>query len=758
MLSRTFPRLAPPPEANARFAVVVVALWFWILGWGAAALSGAGGDRWWLCLAAGPIAWVALLIGWRLRWRLAAQWLLLAALSVVCILAWQGAFFGTSTVLVLAVLVVFAGWSMGIAEAALVAVAVVLLGGGLAYQGRAHWEQVLIAGYVMLFLLWVTFRMLHSYSAQMLQLRHSLDELGRHKQQLGVLFQAVEQSQDSVLIVDLQDRLVYANQAFEEHSGLQRSAIVGQTSLAQAGLGPRERQEVQDAVQRGQVWQGVVHSRRQDGVQVTESVRIAPVTDPDGDLSHLLEIRQDISQLLEAERRIRHLQHVDAVTQLPNRKALLLRLDMLLQQQPAIRSDGTPQQCHALLLLEIDRFQKFIDARGSQWSDALLQAFVARLQSLLPPSARLARTSASQFAVILERVGNTRHRARMHSYAVAEELQQGLGTIVCLQEVPETVLLSCSAGFSVFPFVEPGLQADAGDHVLRRASVALSQARHQGGGQVHAYSEALAATAQRRIELEKGLHVALQEGQLQLFVQPQVDMMGRVVSVEALVRWQHPVNGMVDPAEFIPVAEDTGMVVPMGDWVLEQTCRLLNDPRMQQGGYRVSVNVSALQFQQAGFVRKLQELIQRTGVDASRLTLEVTESLLLQEVEQAIQKMVSLRALGVHFALDDFGTGYSSLAYLMRLPIQEIKLDQTFIHDLTPQSHGAVLVEALLMVAKGRALRVVAEGVEHKAQAQLLQAWEPGILCQGYLFSRPLPASEWLQAPDLSGPQALRTW
>ena len=145
-------------------------------------------------------------------------------------------------------------------------------------------------------------------------------------------------------------------------------------------------------------------------------------------------------------------------------------------------------------------------------------------------------------------------------------------------------------------------------------------------------------------------------------------------------------------------------------------------------------------------------------MDASRLTLEVTESLLLQEVEQAIQKMVSLRALGVHFALDDFGTGYSSLAYLMRLPIQEIKLDQTFIHDLTPQSHGAVLVEALLMVAKGRALRVVAEGVEHKAQAQLLQAWEPGILCQGYLFSRPLPASEWLQAPDLSGPQALRTW
>ena len=383
---------------------------------------------------------------------------------------------------------------------------------------------------------------------------------------------------------------------------------------------------------------------------------------------------------------------------------------------------------------------------------------MARLQSLLPPSARLARTSASQFAVILERVGKTRHRARMHSYAVAEELQQGLGTIVCLQEVPETVQLSCSAGFSVFPFVEPGLQADAGDHVLRRASVALSQARHQGGGQVHAYSEALAATAQRRIELEKGLHVALQEGQLQLFVQPQVDMMGRVVSVEALVRWQHPVNGMVDPAEFIPVAEDTGLVVPMGDWVLEQTCRLLNDPRVQQGGYRVSVNVSAVQFQQAGFVRKLQELIQRTGVDASRLTLEVTESLLLQEVEQAIQKMVSLRALGVHFALDDFGTGYSSLAYLMRLPIQEIKLDQTFIHDLTPQSHGAVLVEALLMVAKGRALRVVAEGVEHKAQAQLLQAWEPGILCQGYLFSRPLPASEWLQAPDLSGPQALRTW
>lgn len=757
MLSRTFPRLAPPPETNARFAVVVVALWLWILGWGTAALTGVGGEHWWLCLTAGPIAWGALLIGWRLRWRLAAQWLLVTALSVVCILAWKGTFFATSTVLVLAVLVVFAGWSMGIAEAALVAGGVALLGGGLAYHGRAHWEQVLIVGYVMLFLLWVTFRMLHSYSAQVLQLQHSLDELRRHKKQLGVLFQAMEQSQDSVLIVDLHDRLVYANQAFEEHSGLQRRAIVGQTSLALAGLGPQERQEAQAAVQSGQVWQGVVNSRRQDGVQVTESVRIAPVTDPDGDLSHVLEIRQDISELLEAERRIRHLQHVDAVTQLPNRKALLQRLDMLLQQ-PASRSDGTPKECHALLLLEIDRFQKFIDVRGSKWSDALLQAFVARLQTLLPPRARLARTSFSQFAVILERVGKNRHGARAHSYAMAEELQQGLGTITCPLEVPETVQLSCSAGFSVFPFVEPGLNADAGDHVLRRASVALSQARHQGGGQVHAYSEALAATALRGIELEKGLHVALQEGQLQLFVQPQVDMMGRVVGVEALVRWQHPVNGMVDPAEFIPVAEDSGLVVPLGDWMLEQTCLLLNEPQVQQGGYRVSVNVSAIQFQQAGFEPKLRNLIQRTGVDASRLTLEVTESLLLQDVEQAIQKMVSLHALGVHFALDDFGTGYSSLAYLMRLPIQEIKLDQTFIHDLTPQSHGAVLVEALLMVAKGRSLRVVAEGVEHEAQAQLLQAWEPGILCQGYLFSRPLPASKWLRAPDLSGPLALRMW
>ncbi|MEG2049562.1 MAG: EAL domain-containing protein, partial [Comamonas sp.] len=207
---------------------------------------------------------------------------------------------------------------------------------------------------------------------------------------------------------------------------------------------------------------------------------------------------------------------------------------------------------------------------------------------------------------------------------------------------------------------------------------------------------------------------------------------------------------MVSPGEFIPVAEDCGLIVPLGDWMLEQVCLLLNDPRVRAAGYSLSVNVSPLQFQHADFVEKVKSAIQRTGIDPRKLTLEVTESLLLSDVDHAIQKMVNLVALGVQFALDDFGTGYSSLAYLMRLPIQELKLDQVFIRDLRVNAESRVLVEAILMLAKAKGLRVVAEGVEELEQAELLRALEPSILCQGYWFSRPVLAEDWMANPALA--------
>lgn len=745
-----------PALAYARIGAVLISIWYGGMGWLTTIFAVQGSNRWWGGPLATLIAGIALLLIWRGHWRWAARWLVVGAVALTSFFAWDFAFQPSTSLLVLTVLVVFAAWTLGMVEASIAAVAVILLGIGLIHWGYIDWAQMLSVSYVLFFLLGITGLMLQGYRRHLEDLRESLSVLEQHKQQLHVLYQAVEQSPDSILVVDLQGHVIYANPAYEERTGYLRSEVMGLPSrqVSLTGLTQEQYQEMRQTVETGQAWQDTVRNRLKNGDIVVDDVRIAPVLNAQGLVSYLVENRHDISQRLEAENRILHLQKHDSVTQLLNRHAVQELLDEMLV---ALLSGQGPQRYgehhdwHALLLVEIDRYQNFEITRGRGWMDALVQSFVQRLRAVAPSVAKLARIRINQFAVIVPAVGQSRYGARMHTYAVAQELQEGLRMtqITSLAEGPETVKLSCSVGFTVFPFVEDGLRTDSADHVLRRASVALSQALHQGGGQVHSYSELLDESIQRRMQVEKELLVALDEGQLQVFLQSQVDMNGRVAGAEALVRWKHPVKGLIAPGDFIPVAESCGLIVPLGDWMMEQVCLLLNDPRVQAQGCGLSVNVSTVQFRQPQFVDKVRDVLQRTGAPAQQLTLEVTESLLLNDVDGTIRKMVALRALGVQFALDDFGTGYSSLAYLMRLPIQEIKLDQAFIHDLAPMSEHSVLVQALLMVASSKDLRVVAEGVEQAAQAELLQAWEPSILCQGYLFSRPVLAQDWLLNPQL---------
>lgn len=744
-----------PP--HARLAVMLVSVWFAGLGWLLLFLTEQGSVRWWGGMVTAPLALVTLLLAWRGFVRPAASWLVCSGALLIMYLAWNSALHQTTTVLVLTVLVVFSCWVQGWLVAGAMTGVWLLFGVAQVYRGLAHPDQVLAVGYVMLFLLGMTWLMLRGYTLQVHGLRVSMRRLAKRKQRMRVLSQAVEQNPDSVLIVDLDGRLVYANRAYELRSGYQRHEVMGHLSreVSLTGLTPEQHTQMWEAIEAGKLWEGVVHNTLKDGRAVVDEVRISPVLGDDQTLSYLVETRHDITEKLEAEQRIRHLQEFDTLTQLPNRQSLMQSLSDMIEGERApwgTQPYAFDQDWHLLLLVDVDRFTTMQAGHGREWLDSLLQAFATKLETLVPEHALLARVQDSQFAVVLTGVGASRQDARLRSFELAQELQSGLRHVQLPAEhgLQGKLNLSCSVGFTVFPFVEPGLQLDDGDRVLRRASIALSQARHQGGNQVHAYSEVLDEAVQRRVQVEKDLAVALQAGQLRVFLQPQVDMGLRVVGAEALVRWIHPEQGMVSPGEFIPVAEDCGLIIPLGEWMMEQVCLLLNDSRVQDAGYGISVNVSALQFEQPEFVNKVRDVLQRTGAPADRLTLEVTESLLLSDVEVAIQKMLTLHALGVQFALDDFGTAYSSLAYLMRLPIQEIKLDQAFIRDLTPASDNSVLVEALLMVAKAKGLRVVAEGVEHAEQAQLLQAWEPSILCQGYLFSRPVLAQRWLENPQLN--------
>lgn len=750
-----------PSWAYARLGTALVSLWYCSMGWLASIFAGIDNARFWAGPLATVIAAVCLLLTWRGHWRWGARCIVIAALALTAFWAWNAAFQPTISALTLTVLVVFAAWTLGTAEASLSILGVILLGAGLVYAGHSQWENVLSIAYVMLFLLGITWMMVQGYRRHLKELRASLLELEQHKKQLNVLFQAVEQSKSSILIIDaVKSSEVYSNQEYRQRIGGEHSSecsrVIGD------GMTPAQRAQMWTLLKAGKTWEDVVYRVTSNAEPVIEQMRVAPVLGKDNRLAFLLETRFDITEKREAENRIRHLQHYDTLTELLNRKGLLNKLtEMLELQREDLDGHGSVinlkpyrsgHDWHSLLIIDIDRFQNFENSHNRLWADAFLQAFVARLKALQPEAEGMARIRDGRFAVVIKEVGKSRHEARIKAYTVAQELQRGLSMIQItgLPEGAEAVQLSCSVGFTVFPFVEEGLKSDSGDHVLRRAGLAMSQARHQGGDQVHAYSEVLDETMLRRMTIEKELFVAIQEGQLRVFLQPQVDMFGRVQGAEALVRWLHPEKGMISPGEFIPVAEDCGLIVPLGDWMLQQVCLLLNDPRVQAAGYSLSVNVSSLQFQHSDFVDKVKSVVQRTGIDPRKLILEVTESLLLSDVEHAIQKMVNLEALGVQFALDDFGTGYSSLAYLMRLPIQELKLDQVFIRDMRINADSRVLVESVLMLAKAKGLRVVSEGVQEQEQADLLRALEPSILCQGYWFKRPVLAEDWVANPVLA--------
>jgi PAS domain S-box-containing protein/diguanylate cyclase (GGDEF)-like protein len=735
----------------ARKAVLASSIFFWMLGWGIAWTLKVRDLEWYIGLSAAPLVWLVWVWGYWRSWRQAAWMLASIQLAIVIVLGLNRVGEHTNLLLSLVVTVAFSGWILGDRAALMVALLSTALVALLAWQGHMQWVQWLGVTYTMVFLLSVIFLGHRRFERQLHLQQLSLDELTEHKREVALLYQAIEQMPDSVSIVDVAGHVRYVNAAFERRSGYARAEVVGQPSreVSATGLTAQMREEMRAKIREGQAWQGLLKNQRKDGTSVTESVTISPVFE-NAVLTSYVELKQDITERIQTEERIAYLQNFDGLTQLPNRYALLSRLEkLLLQSRVRKRMESkTGPTWHAMLQVDLDRFKKFNDARGSAWSDALLQALALRLRTLVPADAFLARTTGDQFAIIIEEAGNSRESSRLQAYALGNDLLLALDYLDVAYEGYERVPISCGVGFTVFPFVEPGLRHDAAEHIMRRCSVALSQAKLQGVGKIHAYSEAMAEFAQRSLRLEKELHSALDLGHLRLYVQPQVNMFGQVTGAEALVRWLHPVDGLVSPGEFIPIAEESGLIIPLGDWVLEQTCALLAHPRVKAGGYSLSANVSSLQLQEHDFVSKLTALIQRTGIDAHRLTLEVTESVLLADVDAIIQKMVALHALGVRFAIDDFGTGYSSLAYLMRLPIQEIKMDQSFIRQLDPDAPSGALVQALLMVAKSQKLRVVAEGVEVWKQAQLLQAWEPSLLCQGYLFSKPMPVEQWLADTD----------
>ena len=541
-----------------------------------------------------------------------------------------------------------------------------------------------------------------------------------------------EQTQP-VLVTDARARIQRVNEALCQLMGYRPEEMLGQTPRMFRSNHHDQAfyDQMVATIKASGHWAGEVWDRRKSGEVFPKWMSITAVSNAAGEVTHMVACYTDLS----AQQKIHQLAFYDVLTGLPNRT--LLRERLQLAQEEARRS----QHWGALLLLDWDDFKSLNDSLGHSQGDGLLRHIGQLLRAALPSEATAARLGGDEFAILLPQLARSQEQAAALAESLAERLLQSLGAPYCAAQDMQQPQYQGSASLGLTLFA--GSTGDA-DVLLRQAELAMYQAKQSGRGLLHFFDEALERQVMERMLMERALRVGIARGELQLHYQPQIalDSDGfRVVGAEALVRWQHPERGLVSPGLFIPLAEETGLIEPLGHWVLQAACAQLGRWR-QQGGIwadlTLAVNVSAAQFLQQDFIGQVLQLLHRNDVPPERLKLELTESLLVHNPEDVIATMTALRARGVRFSLDDFGTGYSSLQYLRRLPLHQLKIDQSFVRDLESDASNATIAQAVAALGHSLGLAVIAEGVETAAQQRLLASMGC-TLYQGYWFSRPLP-------------------
>ncbi len=441
----------------------------------------------------------------------------------------------------------------------------------------------------------------------------------------------------------------------------------------------------------------------------------------------------DITERKLAEDKIRSLAYFDSLTGLPNRRLLMDRLSQ------AVSASKRSGEYGALIMLDLDRFKDLNDTQGHDVGDHLLVEVARRLTAHVRHEDTVSRLGGDEYIVIAEALATDASSAALEAGLIAEQCRQGLGEAFSLGNGDAPYHCSTSIGITLFKGNEPGL-----DVLFKQADVALYQAKKAGRNTVRFFNTDMQSAIDSRMKMESALRRGLREEEFRLHYQPLVDRDGRRIGAEALLRWFPRDADPVSPALFIPVAEDTGLILPLGDWVLQTACEQLKrwgeDPQTRE--FTISVNVSARQFHQPQFVEQVVEQLKRSGVSPSRLKLELTESVVLERVDEVVARMQRLKSQGITFSLDDFGTGYSSLSYLKRLPLDQIKIDQSFVRDINHDRNDAAIVRAILAIGQSLGIAVIAEGVETEAQRE--QLIEYGCLgFQGYLFGRPVPIEHW---------------
>jgi diguanylate cyclase (GGDEF)-like protein/PAS domain S-box-containing protein len=554
-------------------------------------------------------------------------------------------------------------------------------------------------------------------------------------QQLRIAAAAFE-THESIMIIDPDRRILRVNSAFTRLTGYSAEEAIGQTpDILKSGKHDdeffRNRWEV---LKREGYWQGEVWNRHKNGKVYPVWLTTTAVTDADGDVTHYVSVVTDITQRKEADEQIHLLAFYDPLTKLPNRRLLMDRLDH------AMASSARSGEHGAVLFIDLDNFKVLNDTKGHDVGDLLLIEVAQRLQACVRGGDTVARLGGDEFVVMLGDLSAEEGQAATQAKAAAENIREFISRPCLLKNFEHHS--TCSIGIGLFHAHEVTVE-----NLLRRADTAMYEAKTSGRNALRFFDPDMQAVLEARVLLESDLRLALSEQQFRLHYQVQVNAAGQPVGAEALLRWMHPLQGFVLPDEFITLAEENGLILPIGQWVLETACAQIKawESNPQVGGLQIAVNVSARQFYQPGFVEQVKAVLKQAGANPARLKIELTESVVLDDINDTAEKMRDLKEIGVHFSMDDFGTGYSSLAYLTQLPLDQLKIDQSFVHNIGAKSTDAVIVQTIIGMAKILGMDVIAEGVETEVQRAFLE--QAGCLAyQGYLFGRPVPLEEFENA------------
>jgi diguanylate cyclase (GGDEF)-like protein/PAS domain S-box-containing protein len=563
---------------------------------------------------------------------------------------------------------------------------------------------------------------------------------------MRALWSAFHHSGEAVFVTDRNNCIVHVNPAFTRLTGYTFSEVVGRDpKLLSSGRFSREQyQALWAAVNEHGFWEGEIWDKRKNGTIYPKWLVISTVRDATGDIENYVASFNDISDRQEAADRLAHLAYHDPLTHLPNRLAYESQLDLALK---TCQRDGTQI---AIMLIDLDRFKTVNDTLGHHVGDGLLKSVALRLRESVRASDIVARLGGDEFVVVLPDI-----ESALTAASVAGKVQRNLEAS---HQVGEHVLFATpSIGISVFP--SDGRDADT---LLRNADTAMYHAKSEGRNNYQFYAGRMNEAAVERLQMENDLRQAIADiapgrSQFSLHFQPQIHLdSGRIIGMEVLARWHHPTLGLVPPTRFIPLAEETGLIQPLGDWVFWETCRHLRDMKNQGiDGVRVAVNISAQQLRNENLPLVVQGALSCYDLKPNDLELEITESTAMQNPEITLSILNRLSGMGIVLAIDDFGTGYSSLAYLKHLPIHRLKLDRSFVKDIEYDNNDAAICSATVALGHNLGLELVAEGVETHEQRKFLANLGCDVI-QGYLFSKPLPVEEalaYLRQHGLSNPK-----